>query len=298
MGHCAAPDVAARLRNPSENVMPTTKRPVAGKEPDVSDSAAASAPAPAVSPPPQPDEPANGTVGRSDGISGKSGSRWLGRLLRVAVFVALIVGVGAGVYYGWPIVNDRVIAPVRTNTSDVGVLRDRIAQLEAEVTALGATDVSVQADVAVLADRLAEHDRRLTALDQMDTTLASSNEIAARTAAGQIRLLKGMELMSRARLFLYQSNFGLAEQDLEAARSLLADIAVGDVVDGEATASVALDRLDRAIDALPAFPVAASDELDIAWQALLGRVPAQGGGDTKPTTELTAQPTPTSSPAP
>lgn len=271
--------------------MPTTKRPVAGKEPVVTDGAAASAPAPAPSPFPQPDEPANGTVG-------KSGGRWLGRLLRVGVFVALIVGVGAGVYYGWPIFNDRVIVPVQTNTTDVGALRERIAHLEAEVTALGATDASVQADVATLADRLTEHDRRLTALDEMDTSLVSNNEIAVKAAARQIRLLKGMELMSRARLFLYQSNFGLAEQDLEAARSLLADLAVGGAVDDDAVVSVALDRLDRAITALPAFPVAASDELDIAWQALLGRVPTPGGGDTGPTTTPSTQPAPTSSPAP
>ena len=40
----------------------------------------------------------------------------------------------------------------------------------------------------------------------------------------QVNLLKSMELLSRARLFMYQSNFGLAEQDVQIARNVLATV--------------------------------------------------------------------------
>ncbi len=253
--------------------MPTTKRAPSTQEPNVAASAAtpegvSSAAAPS------PDEPVRGT-NRGDTANGGRGSvgRILVRLLRLAVLVAVVVGVSGAIYYGWPIVYDRVIAPVQTNTLDLGALRDRIVQLEAEVATLGATDAVVRADVAALNERLVDHDRRLAALDAMDAALAASDAAAAEIAARQIRLLKGMELMSRARLFLYQSNYGLAEQDLKAARAILADLPIAGVIDGEAVIPIAVERLDRAIDALPVFPVAASDELDIAWGALLGGVP-------------------------
>jgi len=89
----------------------------------------------------------------------------------------------------------------------------------------------------------------------------------------QINLLKAMELLSRARLSMYQSNFGLAQQDVQIARNLLAR------VETEATDSLAGDleavilRLDMTLSNLPDFPVAASDDLDIAWQILLSGLP-------------------------
>ena len=79
--------------------------------------------------------------------------------------------------------------------------------------------------------------------------------------ATQVTMLRSMELLSRARLFLYQANYGLAEQDVAAARALIpTDTAVGE--------EVAL-RLDRVIESLPDRPVTAADDLDIAWQLLL-----------------------------
>jgi hypothetical protein len=101
----------------------------------------------------------------------------------------------------------------------------------------------------------------------------------------QIDLLKSMELLSRACLFIYQSNFGLAEQDVQIARDLLA------MVQPNAPESLAADlnavvlRLDMTLSNLPAFPVAASDDLDIAWQILLSGLP-------QPTPTLSETPTP------
>jgi hypothetical protein len=98
-------------------------------------------------------------------------------------------------------------------------------------------------------------------------------------------LLKSMELLSRARLSMYQSNFGLAKQDVEIARDLLASIQP----DAPQKLGTQLDavilRLDLTLSNLPDFPVAASDDLDIAWQILLA-------GKPQPTPTLVASPTP------
>jgi hypothetical protein len=91
----------------------------------------------------------------------------------------------------------------------------------------------------------------------------------------QAGLLKSMELLSRARLFLYQSNFGLAKQDIQSARDLLANLlnspgAASIAQAGNINLAELVQRLDLALARLPEFPVAASDDLDIAWQLLLG----------------------------
>jgi len=102
-----------------------------------------------------------------------------------------------------------------------------------------------------------------------------------------------MELLSRARLSMYQSNFGLARQDVQIARDLLA------AVRPEAPNSLAEDleavliRLDLTLSNLPNFPVAASDDLDIAWQVLLSGLP-----EVTPTVSTTPTPATTVSPSP
>ncbi len=131
----------------------------------------------------------------------------------------------------------------------------------------------------------------------MAATLTSNDTEAAAELARQVELLKGMELMSRARLFMFQSNYGLAEQDVQAASDILAGVRDGTSGDEAASISVAVARLDQVLAALPSFPVAARDDLDIAWLALLGRVPSGSpptGDGASP--EPSAEPSPTAVP--
>jgi hypothetical protein len=200
--------------------------------------------------------------------------RFLGRLLRAIVLVAVAAAVAVGIYLGWPIVYDRYLAPVQTNSADVGTLRDQVADLQHQIDALKEADAAVDGRLGSIDQQLADHDRMLASLDAMDTTLAAADTATGAEMVRQVHILKGMELMSRARLFLYESNFGLAAQDLGAARDLLADLGSGGSVDDRAAVTAAVDRLNRALSSLPDFPVVAAGDLDIAWQALLGRVPA------------------------
>lgn len=86
----------------------------------------------------------------------------------------------------------------------------------------------------------------------------------------QFGLLRSMKLLSRARLFLFQSNFGLAEQDVQIARDLLSEIAADYPETDAALMNEVIFRLDRTLDQLPEWPVTAADDLDIAWSVLLG----------------------------
>lgn len=215
--------------------------------------------------------------------------RWR-RLLRLAVIGVVAAGILATAIIAVPILYARYVAPIGENTADVNELRSQVADLRAEVEAVLEAQAAADARVGVLEDRvdeqIAEHARRLSTLEEMDRSLAADVRAGQSEWAREVRLLKAMELMSRARLFLYQSNFGLAAQDLEAARSLLLDLEEGTASTDAATIEATIDRLDRALAALPEFPVVASDDVDIAWQALLGNVPS-------PTPEAAATPTPT-----
>jgi len=94
-----------------------------------------------------------------------------------------------------------------------------------------------------------------------------------------------MELLSRARLFMYQSNFGLARQDVQIARDLLAEIQPDAPQPLARELEAVIQRLDMTLSNLPDFPVAASDDLDIAWQILLSGLP-----QATPTVSVTVSP--------
>jgi hypothetical protein len=75
------------------------------------------------------------------------------------------------------------------------------------------------------------------------------------------------------RWFLYESNFGLAKQDVQSARAILAATQASAPEPESKDLAEVVNRLDLAIARLPEFPVVASDDLDIAWQVLLQGIP-------------------------
>lgn len=86
----------------------------------------------------------------------------------------------------------------------------------------------------------------------------------------QLQVLKVMEILTRARLNLAQGNLSLAIVDIDGARELLMEI---DAAEGSSKADQldeAVSRLDQALEFLPSQPVSAADELEGAWQVLLG----------------------------
>ena len=228
-------------------------------------------------------------------------------LFRLLLLVILLGALAVGLSYILPLVYQRYVLPVQENTAQLAQLKSRLAQNEIAVADLQAKLAAAQTELAQQAQTIADLNGRvqkidegiaaqtksLAALEQRQSTLQAQNEATNAELTRQIKLLKSMELLSRARLFMYESNFGLARQDVQTARDLLA------AVQPTAPAALATDltevihRLDLTLANLPNFPVAASDDLNIAWQVLLAGLPqAQAVATETPIPEITSTPAP------
>ena len=211
------------------------------------------------------------------------------RLLALAIILAVI---GLGLYYGLPLLYQKYIMPVEQNTAGVTELQSRQERAEQELadlqTKLGPIEsVQNQHDrllteldgrVDEIQTDIAARTESLEALERIQSELQGQNEAASAELERQVNLLKSMELLSRARLFMYQSNFGLAEQDILIARNVLAAVQRDAPEELAEDLDTILLHLDFALSNLPNFPVAASDDLDIAWQVLLtGSAPTPTG---------------------
>ena len=239
--------------------------------------------------------------------SGQKVGRFFGFLFRLLIVLIVLGAIAVGLYFGLPLLYQRYILPVQQNTTQLQQLRTQQVQNEQTIAELQTRLTAIETQQAGQAENLTELDGRvmdieteiaastetLAALEKMQVTLQAQNDADSAELKRQVNLLRVMELLSRARLFMYQSNFGLAKQDVQTARDLLATVrpdapeALADDLDA------VLLRLDLTLSNLPDFPVAASDDLDIAWQILLGGLPQpQPTIQVTPTPEITSTPTP------
>ena len=229
-------------------------------------------------------------------------------LLRLVMVLFILAAIAVGLSYGLPLLYQRYIQPVSDNTAQLQQLitqvaedKTTIAELQTQLAAIKSEQSrqneslsSLDGRVQTIETQIQKHTQTLVALEQMQNLAQEENQALNAELVRQISLMKSMELLSRARLFMYQSNFGLARQDVQAARDLLA------TVQPSAPAALADDlaevihRLDLTLSNLPAFPVAASDDLDIAWQVLLSGLPEPDAAPVTPTpTPVEPAPTPT-----
>lgn len=228
-------------------------------------------------------------------------------LLRTILTLMIAAVIGIILYFGLPFIYQKYILPVQQNTEQLAALQTRQSQSEQAIADLQARlnlMETAQAEnawardeldgrVSSIEEEIAAHTQTLAALEAVQAALQARANATDAELARQIKLLKSMELLSRARMFLYQSNFGMARQDIRTARSLLGE------VQPDAPASLADDltevihRLDLTLSNLPNFPVAARDDLDIAWEVLLAGLPPDEATATPlPGAGITATPTP------
>jgi signal transduction histidine kinase len=222
--------------------------------------------------------------------------RFLWRLFLRLLFLGLLSLV---LYLAVPWLYQTFIRPIQQNTAEVRELQSRQEQTGQELDDLRTRLETMESAQNQNAKSLSEFDQRLVdieteiaartesleTLEQMLTDLEGQNEAISVELERQINLLKSMELLSRARLSMYQSNFGLAKQDVQIARDLLATVQPDSPEKLAAELGAVILRLDLTLSNLPDFPVAASDDLDIAWQILLSGLP-------HPTPTLVESPTP------
>ena len=236
-----------------------------------------------------------------DSVLGGTARRALRFVARLALVLLAGIALGVGAYYGLPAVYNGFVQPVQINTERISeverslhseqeadrarlqALEDRVTAVESDlaaaVEALDAAQADLRQLLAALGDERGDL-QRVRALEAQSEAIAASLEAdESRLAAVEetladsqdpvdalvqrIQLLRGMELVLRARLALADNNPGLAGQDLGQARAILAASgappAWGPIV----------DRLDMALANLDSAPLVAVQDVEAAWYLML-----------------------------
>lgn len=189
-------------------------------------------------------------------------------LLRLVLIILIIGGIGAGIYYGLPIMANSFIAPLERNTARVNVLEGQITSMQTQLNQLNSRVKAVESSAASQTTTL----QRLQELQtKIQSDLGQNNDKILLELKHEVMMTRALEMLGRARLYLVQSNFGLAKQDVQNARDLLTQLQ--SETQAEPLAQV-ISRLDLTLGNLPAFPVVASADLEIAWQLLITGAPA------------------------
>lgn len=223
---------------------------------------------------------------------GRAFVNFLRALLRLILITVLIVVIGAAFYYGLPYLNRTFIAPVERNTAEIRGMETEIASLQTQLN-----EMKIRVDA--LESSVEAHTLSIQKLEEMqaalETELLTNNSTVLIALKQEVMFTRALDILARARLYLAQSNFGLAKVDVQTARDLLAELQ-NDKQD--ATLMQAISRLDLALGNLPDFPVVASGDLEIAWQILLsGDVPVIPTATFTPTPSAALE-TSTSTPLP
>lgn len=224
--------------------------------------------------------------------AGLSFFRGLIRLVALVIILGAIVALG---YYGLPAIRSYLMGPVEQNRIEIVQLRSELQTMQNQMAELQTQLADANGRVDALEKSVAAHTASLTKLEEMQSALEKNVEEGdAKLTADltrDIKLTRSIEYLSRARLYLSQSNFGLARSDVQAARDLLAEVQA-DAPDFKADAlSQVLMRLDLALGNLPAFPVIAVSDVDIALELLMSGLPEGAAIPTATPTIVEATPT-------
>ncbi|MBL8101021.1 MAG: helix-hairpin-helix domain-containing protein [Anaerolineales bacterium] len=235
-------------------------------------------------------QPAQEKVEEQDSFLARLGRafiNFLRALLRLIILVIFLGGIGAILYYGLPYINRTFIAPVERNTAqinkleaEVSLLQTQLEEMNTHVTALETSVEGYSASIQKLQGMQAE----------LDTQLQKNNDKILLDLKHEVMMTRALDILARARLYLAQSNFGLAKIDVQSARDLLAEL---QAETNDDLLLLVLSRLDLTLGNLPDFPVVAAGDLEIAWQILMsGEAPAKATFTPTPATLETSTPTP------
>jgi TolA-binding protein len=221
-------------------------------------------------------------------------------LLKLLVILIVVVGIAAAIIFGAPYLYEKFLQPIEMNAARLTEVENRLTaeidMLTTQVTALQGRLAELEERQTRSAQALAEYQGRVEVLEgvvdaqgetilQLESIQAQIDELALLSAAHenlltgedsplislqhQVTISRSIELLSRARLHLIQSNFGMASLDIRAAQELL--LAVQPEMSSEKAEQVdaIVARLDMAVSNLPIFPISAINDVDTAWQALV-----------------------------
>jgi hypothetical protein len=183
-------------------------------------------------------------------------------LFKLVAILIVIGGMGGLLYYGLPYINQKVMVPLEKNSTE-------IRKVETDVEALKKELDETNARVNILEKSIEAHTASLTKLDEIQTSLEEkiqkSQDDTLLQLKSEVMFMRTLDMIGRARLYLAQSNYGLAREDVKAAYNLLTKI---NADKNDLILSQAIARLDLVLGNLPAYPVIAAGDLEIAWQIL------------------------------
>jgi len=226
--------------------------------------------------------------------------------IRLLIFLIVGAAIGLAIYYGFPYLYRQFILPVQTNTTRLQeveaqqnannqAINQRLDQLQARLATMEQQNTQDKETITDLQSRLSSAESSITGqtatlkrLDQLQTQIDQLNKQLVQNQADTAALgkalqandspmaglqwevitLKGMELLNRSRLYLIENNLGLASADIQAARQILGDPQAPVPPDQKAGLKSLLSRLDLVLSSLPASPVTAADDLEIAWRQM------------------------------
>ena len=215
---------------------------------------------------------------------GRTFVSFLRALLRLVILVLVIGGIGAGLYYGLPYINKTLIT-LEKNTARVSELDDEVANLQIQLNEMNSRMDFIETSVEM---RSASLDKLEKIQATLEAQIKENNDKSLRELKYEVMMTRALDMLGRARLYLAQSNFGLAKVDVQSARDLLFEL---QTETGDDVLSQVIARLDLALRNLPDFPVVAAGDLEIAWQILMG-----GGTPMITAPEPTLGATPTATP--
>lgn len=255
-------------------------------------------------------------------------------LVRLLVILLLAVLVGALLYLAYVVVYHQAIelahendyrinlvetrqAAAQAQTNDqIAGFEERLTALEIEIKQTGEDLSQAQADQENLRTALDEQAANLQDLEELNRNMNRNLSALATQTDGQTRLLSGSQyslldlekeitvlkvagLLNRSRLYMLQSNYGLAAEQVELAREQLASLQPQATPTEKGVLAAWMGRLDSALSYLPDQPVFAGDDLEIVWQMVLQGLSAPlPSGSVNPTAWIDDQtagftPTPT-----
>ena len=231
--------------------------------------------------------------------------RWIFRMLIVVLFG---IALGAGLYYGVRSFYRDAIEPLQTLDQRMRDVETSVAQLSealreersstaddrSELQARTASQAeelaSIAAQIARLKNLIEEQENALDeieqlreGLDQMEANLVLTGEqleeLQVQVEAGDLpverveqnlQLMRVMNLMTRARLWIEQDNFGLADDDLQVALEIMQVLTEGEAGASETDLLPQIsDHLTLALEVVRSNPGLAEEELEIAWKLLI-----------------------------
>lgn len=234
-------------------------------------------------------QPAQEEAKEKDSFLKRLGRAFVGflrALLKLILLAMLVVAVGALFAVGLPYLQNTFIAPVEQNTSQIRNLEEEISSLQTQLdetnSRLSALETSVEA-----------HTLSIQNLEEMqaalETELQNNNDALLLELKHEVMLTRVLDILARGRLYLSQSNFGLARVDVETARDLLVEL---QAETKDEILVQAIVRLNMALSNLPDFPVVASGDMEIAWQILMSGIAPATPTFTPTPFDVTITPTP------